>query len=303
VSTFIEHPALQHPIDRWHALRLFLHRVEDDGRLLQLEHLAIRLNLLDELDAIIGDVDLGVLKSSDEPEIVECARALSSQLEAANETLYGTARAEISLEGSSHVLDQGLMELTDEGDARRPRPSLGFDLLDEIVSGILQLRSPGESGLLPSPEMVFYQPTPVRHILDLIAACNFCPGDIFVDLGSGLGHVPLLVSILTGARTLGVEIQADYVVNAQDCAESLNLSSVRFVADDARLADISTGTVFYLLSPFTGSILSDVLARLHRKSKDRQIKICSLGPCTRTLQSQAWLTANTRPDTERITLF
>jgi Histone methylation protein DOT1 len=277
--------------------------VEDEGRLLQPEHLAIRLNLLDELDAIIGDVDLGAFKSSEEPEIVEYARALSSQLEAANETLYGNARAEISLEGSSPVLHQWLMELRDEGDAKRPRPGFGFDLLDEIVSGILQLRRPEESGLLPSPEMVFYQPTPVRHILDLIAACNFCRGDIFVDLGSGLGHVPLLVSILTGARTLGVEIQADYVVNAQDCAEGLNLSSARFVDEDARRADISTGTVFYLFSPFTGSILSDVLDRLHRESKDRQIKICSLGPCTRTLQRQAWLTANRKPDTERITLF
>ncbi len=303
MSTLIDHPFSQNNIDRWHALRLFLHGVEDIRRLLHPEHLAIRLNLLDELDFIIGDVDLGALKTNDEPEIVERARVLGCQLEAANELLYETARAEISLQGNSPVMPRWLMELADAGDAERPRPGLGFDLLDEIVSGVLQLRGPGESGLMPSPEMLFYQPTPVRHILDLIAVCNFCPGDIFVDLGSGLGHVSLLVSILTGGRTMGVEIQPDYAVTAQDCAQSLNLSGVRFVADDARLADISTGTVFYLFSPFTGSILKDVLNRLHRESKSRRIKICSLGPCTRTLQSQAWLIAKRQPDTDRIALF
>jgi hypothetical protein len=42
--------------------------------------------------------------------------------------------------------------------------------------------------------MVPYQPTPVRHILHLIAAAMVAEDDVFVDLGSGLGHVPLLVS-------------------------------------------------------------------------------------------------------------
>lgn len=303
MSTFIDQPAPQNEIGRWHALRLFLHSVEDVRRLLQPENLAIRLNLLDELDVIIGDVDLGALKTCEEPEIVARVRTLICQLETVNELLYGVARAEISLQGNSPLMHRWLIELADEGDAEGPRPGLGFDLLDEIVSGVLQLRGPQESRLLPSPEMVFYQPTPVRHILDLIAACNFCPGDIFVDLGSGLGHVPLLVSILKGVRTLGVEIQSDHAVAAQDCARSLNLSGVRFVADDAQLANISTGTVFYLFSPFTGSILKNVLNRLHRESKDRQIKICSLGPTTRTLQSQAWLTAKRQSNVEQIALF
>jgi hypothetical protein len=87
---------------------------------------------------------------------------------------------------------------------------LGFDYRDEFVTGVLQLPEPSEPNLQPSPEMVPYQPTPVRHILHLIAAAIVAEDDLFVDLGSGLGHVPLLVSMITGARSLGIEMQAAY---------------------------------------------------------------------------------------------
>jgi hypothetical protein len=74
---------------------------------------------------------------------------------------------------------------------------------------------------------------------------------------SGLGHVPLLVSMMTGAQSLGVEVQAAYVASARKCAQSLRLSRVQFIAQDARHADLSRGTMFYLYSPFKGSILAD----------------------------------------------
>jgi hypothetical protein len=180
---------------------------------------------------------------------------------------------------------------------------LGFDTRDELVSGILQLREPSEPNLQRSSEMVPYQPTPVRHILHLIAANVLSEEDILVDLGSGMGHVPLLVSMLTGVRSLGIEVQPDYVASAQECARSLHLSRVWFVAEDARAADLSIGTVFYLYSPFTGSILTDVLSTLRRESTRRSIKICSLGPCTCTVANETWLKASALPDTGRTTVF
>ena len=145
--------------------------------------------------------------------------------------------------------------------------------------------------------MVPYQPTPVRHILHLLKAIPFSTGDLFVDLGSGLGHVPLLVSMMTGIRSLGIEVEAAYAVSAQQCAESLNLSHVRFASQDARLADLSSGTVFYLYSPFKGSILSDVLRALEIESSRRPIVICSLGPCTHTIARETWLKTNQLPRT------
>ncbi len=171
------------------------------------------------------------------------------------------------------------------------------------MSGVLQLREPSVPDLPLSPEMVFYQPTPVRHILYLIAATAVAEDDFFVDVGSGLGHVSVLVSMVTGARSVGIEVQASYVAGARECAQSLHLSRVRFIPQDAREADLSRGTVFYLYSPFNGSILTDVLSALRMESTRRSIKICSLGPCTRTLANEIWLKASTAPDTERIIVF
>jgi Histone methylation protein DOT1 len=182
-------------------------------------------------------------------------------------------------------------------------PGPGFDWRDELVSGILQFSEPGEPDLYRLPEMVPYQPTPVRHILHLIAASLLSEDDVFVDLGSGLGHVPLLVSILTGVRSVGIEVQAAYVASAQECAQSLRLSRVRFVAEDARAADLSDGTVFYLYSPFMGSILTDVLSMLRRESTRRLIKVCSLGPCTSTVANETWLKTSSLPSTGRIAVF
>ena len=124
--------------------------------------------------------------------------------------------------------------------------------------------------------MVFYQPTPVRHIRYLIAATALAEDDFFVDVGSGLGHVSVLVSMVTGARSVGIEVQASYVASARECAQSLHLSRVRFIPQDAREADLSRGTVFYLYSPFNGSILTGVLSALRMESTRRSIKICSL---------------------------
>jgi hypothetical protein len=115
--------------------------------------------------------------------------------------------------------------------------------------------------------------------------------------------VPLLVSMMTGAQSLGVEVQAAHVASARKCAQSLRLSRVQFIAQDARDADLSRGTMFYLYSPFKGSILADVLSALRRESMRRSIKICSLGPCTHRVSNETWLKASALSDTGCITVF
>ena len=116
-------------------------------------------------------------------------------------------------------------------------------------------------------------------------------------------EVPLLVSMVTGARSLGIEVQAPYLASARECAESLQLNRVRFINQDARDADLSQGTVFYLYSPFKGSILACVLNALRMESRRRSIKVCSLGSCTSTIANETWLKAGSFPDGERITVF
>jgi hypothetical protein len=290
-------------MDRLHELRRFLHDVGDVRCLLRPEGLTTRLNLLDRLDAVMGDFDSQDLETVCDPGLILHAASLKSQFEAANQTMFAAAHADLVHWGNSPVFDRWLTELGHDRKTERPRPGLSFDMLDEIACEVLQFRGPGEAGILPSPEMTAYQPTPMRHILDLIATSAFSCKDVFVDLGSGLGHVPLLVCILAKIRTIGVEVQPEYAASAQETAQQLNLSRVQFMAEDARAADLSTGTVFHMFTPFTGSILSDVLDRLHWQSKTRQIRISSLGPCTRILQRQTWITQTRPSGTENIAIF
>jgi len=286
-----------------HNLHAFLCGMEADSSLVQPERLRERLMALDELDAGFGGFDSGDSTSCTDSSVRKRAEALRTRLEAANAALYRSVRSDIVRGGEPRALLQWLQDLASHDESKGPLPSLGFDCRDELLSGVLQLREPGELNLLRSPEMVPYQPTPVRHILHLIAATALTEEDLFVDLGAGLGHVPLLVSMVTGARSLGIEVQAAYVESARECAQSLHLSRVRFSAQDAREADLSRGTVFYLYSPFNGSILIDVLSALQRQSTRRSIKICSLGPCTRTVANETWLKPSAMPDTRRINVF
>lgn len=303
MSTIARPVSSEDEIECDHDLEDFLCRLEANSSLVQPEQLRERLIALDALDAGFGDLDSEDSMGCMESRIFMRAKMLRVRLEAANAELYQSVRFDLVHGGRPRVLLQWLRNLASGNESQIPLPGLGFDCRDELLSGVLQLREPNELIAEQSPEMVFYQPTPVRHILHLIAAAALSEEDVFVDLGSGLGHVPLLVSMVTGAWSVGIEVQAAYIASARECAQGLHLDRVRFIAVDARAADLSSGTVFYLYSPFKGSILTDVLSALRMESMRRPIKICSLGPCTRTLANETWLKASAPSNESRVTVF
>ena len=303
MSTIAIDVSRENEIECHNDLQAFLCSLDADFSLFQPEQLRERLIALDDLDARFGGFDSEDFARGADSRIYKRAKALRTRLEAANAELYQSVRSDIVHGGQPRALLQWLEDSTSHSELRSPLPGMGFDYRDELVSGVLQLREPSEPELQRSPEMVSYQPTPVRHILHLITATALAEDDVFVDLGSGLGHVPLVVSMMTRAQSLGIEVQAAYVASARECAQSLHLSRVRFIPQDAREADLSSGTAFYLYSPFNGSILTDVLSALRMESTRRSIKICSLGPCTRTVAQETWLKASVLPDTGRITVF
>ncbi len=294
---------LEYEIERDTDSHALLSLPDADSSLFLPGQLRKRLIALDDLDAQFGGFDCDDSTRCTYSRLHQRAKALWTRLEAASAELYQSVRSDIIRGCQPRALLQWLQDSASDNEPGSPLPGLGFDYRDELVSGVLQLPEPGEPNLLASPEMVPYQPTPVRHILHLIAAAMVAEDDVFVDLGSGLGHVPLLVSMLTGAQSLGIEMQAAYVVSARECAQNLQLGRVRFIARDARDADLSRGTVFYLYSPFKGSILDDVLGALRRESMHKSIKICSLGPCTHRVSDETWLKTSELSDAVSITVF
>jgi len=166
---------------------------------------------------------------------------------------------------------------------------VGYDSLDMFFNGLLRIDVAPREQREREPEMVFYQPTPVRVVLELVERTDVGKDDVFYDLGSGLGQVIILVNLLTGARTRGVEFEPAYCEYARQCAQRLNLSRVEFINLDAREADYAEGTVFFLYTPFEGGMLQEVLGRLRDEARKRPIKVCTYGPCTRQVFERGWL--------------
>lgn len=266
--------------------------------LVEPSHLRDRYDALDRLDALLGDANA----SSPTPPAADAepwrhAERVRHRLEAINAELCVAIRAEIQQGSRPALLTRLLKENAD------PAPGLSFNFLDELLAGILELEQPDPPPAHPPDGMVFYQPTPARHIFHLLRLTALTAADVLIDLGSGLGHVPLLASICTGARCIGIEREAAYVALARRRAQQLKLDRVSFFQQDARDADLSTGTVFYLYTPFTGAILASVLHRLQQESRSHPIRIGTFGPCAEAVAREKWLMRYTRPNPDHITVF
>ena len=156
-------------IECYTALHAFLCALEADSSLLLPDQLRERLIALDNLDAGFGGFDSADSTRSTYSRLHLRAKALRIRLEAANSELYQAMRSDIVRGDQPPALLQWLEYSGSDNEPRSPLHGLGFDYRDELVSGVLQLLEASEPNQQPSPEMVPYQPTPVRHILHLIS--------------------------------------------------------------------------------------------------------------------------------------
>lgn len=282
------------------GIERLIEELESDDALDGPERLRQRIEALDRLESWLVPGEGARLAG---PELYERAKAICGRFEAVNARLYEAIRDDIRRGAGRNVFAQHLagpgFELVSDEDAGGE----GYDSLDELVGGVLQLQEPRAEAVRLEHEMVAYQPTPARHILDLIGRTGLTERDVLVDLGSGLGHVPLVTAICMEARCIGIELEGAYVECARRCAEALELRNVTFVKQDVRTADLSEGTVFYLYTPFTGGILRTVLDRLRREAARRAIRVCTFGPCAATVAEEGWLEAKGAVGTRRISVF
>jgi SAM-dependent methyltransferase len=171
----------------------------------------------------------------------------------------------------------------------KDQEEIGYDNLDIFINRLFPFETMPEQTKDLEPEMVYYQKTPARMVFELVEKSGFTKEDVFFDLGSGLGQVAILVNLLTGISVKGIEFEPAFYEYARDCAMELNLFNVTFINVDARKADYSEGTVFFMFTPFRGEMLQEVLDLLRKESLLRKIKIITYGPCTAQVALQSWL--------------
>ena len=215
---------------------------------------------------------------------------LQHQLETVNAQLFEQLCTAIQ---SGTLLGSDLRRYVDQFTDYRPQNSdrvyISYDGLDVLVDGLFQLKSAPATTITPAVEMVHCEETPARVLLDLIDHTLLTQTDVFYDLGSGLGQVVLLVHLLTGVKAKGVEVEPAFCAFAQAQAKRLGLTEVTFINSDARTADYSDGTLFFMFTPFRGQLLQSVLERLRQIAQHHPIRLCTFGTCTPHVADQTWL--------------
>ena len=161
-------------------------------------------------------------------------------------------------------------------------PPADRDAWVDRVFGLVDL--PEDDPDLPKG-CVPYLPCCVDVLLRVVEHAPVRASDVFVDIGSGLGRAAAFVHLLTGAGSIGVEIQPRLAAASRELAARLSTSRMTCIEGDAATLTrfITVGSVFFLYCPFSNQRLVQVLAGLEPIAQTRTIRVCCvdlpLPPC------------------------
>ena len=269
--------------------------IQKNSALYEETNLNSRIEAIDYIEFNIIDRIDGLLQTINPPEelvpLKQYAQRVKRQLEDIDDNLFQRLRADIRTGGYTGTALKGLIDkyIGHNSKDSRQQDDLGYDSLDVFINSLLLTNPAPVETKVREPEMVYYQQTPARIIFELVEKAHLTREDVFYDLGSGLGQVPILVNLLSGATARGIEFEPAYCAYARGCAVEFNLPRVEFINVDARKADFSDGTVFFMYTPFEGRILQEVLEKLRGESRRKMIRLFTYGPCTSLVSRQSWL--------------
>jgi hypothetical protein len=278
-------------------IRSEIEKIRKDQTLFTEKNFNVRQEAIDYLEFHMIDQLNSLMEGTELPHelnmLKEYALQIKDQLEEINNKIFLLLRKKIQ-EGNKGKVLMKLMDEYFDGDINKfnYHDISGYDNLDIFLNGILTDQKLPVETRDREPEMVYYQKTPARIIFALIEKAAFKPQDVFFDLGSGLGQVAILVNLLGSVMSKGVEYEPAFYNYASKCAADLHVNDVEFIHKDARNADYSSGTVFFMYSPFEGKMLLEVLRNLQNEAKKRRIRIFTYGSCTRVLAKLNWLRIN-----------
>jgi len=147
---------------------------------------------------------------------------------------------------------------------------------DGWVDAALGLAEPPAEGLDLPRGCVPYLPCAVETLLHAVDQAAIRATDVFVDIGSGLGRAAVVVHLLTGAQSMGLEVQSALAHGSRELVRRLHLPRVSTLEGDANslASSLDTATVFFLYCPFSGERLSRLFASLEPLARTRTLRIC-----------------------------
>jgi len=91
---------------------------------------------------------------------------------------------------------------------------------------------------------IHYVPTSGGVADAMLKMANVTASDVVYDLGSGDGRIPILAAKKFGARSVGVELDADLIKQSNKNARKAGVTDkVKFVQEDLFKTDLSDATV------------------------------------------------------------
>jgi hypothetical protein len=274
-------------------IRSYIDGIAQNSSLYQEEGFEQRIEAVDFIEFHMIDRLEELLQKTAYPhelmQLKSRAEKIKSELEEIDISLFQKLRADIRSGAYTAATFKSLISKYVDFNLGDNSEKIGYDNLDILINGLSPFQTIPEQTKELDPEMVYYQKTPARIIFELAKRVPFKENDVFFDLGSGMGQVAILVNLLTGINVKGVEFEPAFCNYARSCAADLNLPHVTFINADARKADYTEGTVFFMFTPFRGQIMEEVLAVLRKEALKRRIRIITYGPCTAQVALQNWL--------------
>lgn len=90
--------------------------------------------------------------------------------------------------------------------------------------------------------------------------------DVIYDIGAGKGRILCVFSRRKLKKCVGIELMEEYCEIARSNAQRVRgrRSPIEIRCEDAAIADMSDGTVYFLFNPFGFDTMRDVLANIEK---------------------------------------
>lgn len=121
-----------------------------------------------------------------------------------------------------------------------------------------------------------YGETPYSTAIKIFDLLKPSRGDVFFDLGSGIGQLVFFVNLYYGIPSAGIEIVPFFVKKSRAIKRELELDNVEFIEGDFLREDLSSATILYMNGKaFNVDIIEKILEKF--KKLKQGVKVISIG--------------------------